>query len=68
MANGSSRLAYLLFQDSARVLPWTDSSGVSRVGTGNEQNLVVYGQIPVGTTVPGQLGTYTDTVIVTVSY
>lgn len=68
MANGSSRLPYQLFNDEAQSIIWNESNGVTHTATGNEQSIPVYGQISPGTTLPSELGTYTDTVIVTVSY
>lgn len=77
MKNGTALLAYQLYKDSAHTTIWDNiggptttggSGGVNGTGTGTNQSLTVYAQIPAGTTVPGTLGTYTDTVVVTVAY
>ncbi|HDZ1003214.1 TPA: spore coat U domain-containing protein [Klebsiella variicola] len=77
MANGDARLPYQLYQNAAHTLIWNEtggilqtggSGGVSLMGSGSEQTLPVYGRIQAGTTVPGTVGAYTDTVTVTVSY
>lgn len=70
MSNGPETVTYGLYQDAARTQPWGDSgtpgSTVSATGTGSTQNFTVYGRIPPQTTPPP--GTYTDTVVVTISY
>ena len=43
------------------------SGGVSDTGTGAPQNKTVFASIPAGTTLPAP-GTYTDTVVITVTY
>jgi len=62
-------VTYALYRDSARTLPWgtaSSSQGVSGTGLGTQQAFPVYGQVPIqGTPRPG---TYTDTVVVTVTY
>ena len=66
----SSFLAYQLFRDSARTLAWGDGSAlgarVSGTGSGAAQTLTVYGRIPAGQSVT--VGSYTDSVVVTVEY
>lgn len=66
----SSFLSYQLFRDSARTLAWGDGSAlgarVSGTGNGSNQTLTVYGRIPAGQSVA--VGTYTDSVLVTVDY
>jgi spore coat protein U-like protein len=76
MANGSQRLQYNLYTDSARMTVWGDGSGGSQTlsdsvtivllgGTSNDHP--VYGRIPRGqTSLPP--GAYSDTVTVTVTY
>lgn len=77
MANGEARLPYQLYQDSSHSRIWDETGGTSQAGgiggvsgfgNGSNQTLRVYGLIPAGTTVPGNVGTYTDTVMVTVAY
>ena len=76
MAQGAARLPYQLFKDAARTQVWDatggtavigGSGGVSDPGTGASQNKTVYASIPAGTTLPVP-GTYTDTVVITVTY
>jgi spore coat protein U-like protein len=66
---GGTTVTYGLFQDAARAVPWGDSLGVTTeaaTGTGLATNVPVYGRVPAQTT-PGP-GTYSDTVVVTVTY
>ena len=76
MAQGAARLPYQLFKDAARTQVWDatggtaaigGSGGVSDTGTGAPQNKTVFASIPAGTTLPAP-GTYTDTVVITVTY
>lgn len=71
MTNGSDSIAYNLFQDPGRTTPWGDGSNggdtLTTTGTGAAQELVVYGQVPPRGQVPS-VGTYTDTVQVTVAW
>ena len=67
----SGRLAYQLFRDSARSLPWGDGSALlgqrqGGTGSGAAQSVTVYGRIPAGQTPAA--GSYTDSVVVTVEY
>jgi spore coat protein U-like protein len=68
MTNGTHAITYGLFRDSARSQPWGSATGLLAAGTGSGivQNLTVYGRVPVQTTPPA--GTYSDTVVVTVTY
>ena len=62
-------ITYGIYRDPTRTLPWGSTSGsntVSLVGTGLAQSLTGYGRVPAQTT-PRAL-TYTDTVIVQVTY
>lgn len=77
MKNGSSLLAYQLYKNAAHTQVWDatggtgatgGSGGVNGTGSGTNQSLTVYARIPVGTSVPGTIGNYTDTVVVTVTY
>lgn len=58
-------LTYELYSDSARTQIWT-TGGASETGTGSVQSLPVYGRVPEQLT--AKLGSYTDTVVVTVTY
>jgi spore coat protein U-like protein len=68
MANGSAQLTYGLYQDSAHNVPWgnTTSNWEGGTGSGLSQSLTVHGLVPVQTT-PAP-GTYTDTIVATVTY
>jgi spore coat protein U-like protein len=69
MAQAAEQITYGLYQDSGRAVPWGDSVGVStKAGTGSglAQTLTVYGRVPAqNTPTPG---TYSDTVVMTISY
>ncbi|WP_417722389.1 spore coat U domain-containing protein [Salipiger sp.] len=68
MFNGLGSLTYGLFRDAARALPWGTAPGqtVSGSGAGGTQRYEVFGRIYQGQTT--SIGTYTDSVIVTVNY
>jgi spore coat protein U-like protein len=68
MTLGSQSVTYGLYKDAARTLPWGNSGGelVTGTGAGALQSLPVYGRVPPQTT--PSAGTYTDTVVVTVTY
>jgi spore coat protein U-like protein len=69
MANGAVQITYGLYRDAARTLPWGSTTGTNTAagtGSGSGQALTVYGRMPVQTT-PAP-GTFTDTIIATVTY
>ena len=69
MSLSAAQITYGLYQDAARTQPWGDSAGTNTaagIGSGLAQNLTVYGRVPAQTT-PAP-GTYSDTVVVTVTY
>jgi spore coat protein U-like protein len=69
MSKAAETITYGLYQNSARSQPWGSTSGTNTVagtGTGSNQALTVYGRVASQTT-PSP-GTYTDSVIVTVTY
>jgi spore coat protein U-like protein len=69
MVSGSNTLSYALYSDNARTINWGNTVGTDTVagtGTGANQSLAVYGQIPAGQS-PAP-GTYSDTVTATVTY
>lgn len=68
MTLGSNAIVYGLYTNSARTIPWGSSAGqtVGGTGAGTAQNLDVYGRVAPQITPPP--GTYTDTVVVTVTY
>jgi len=62
-------VTYGLYRDSARTLPWGDIIGTDTAagtGTCSSQALAVYGRVPTQSTPTP--GTYTDTIIVTVTF
>ncbi|WP_292572156.1 spore coat U domain-containing protein [Mesorhizobium sp.] len=66
---GAATVNYTLYRDSGRTQPWGDTIGTDTVagtGTGNVQNLTVYGRVPPQATPAA--GVYTDTVAITVTY
>jgi len=69
MTKGAEFITYGLYRDTARTLPWGDTSGTNTLGgtgSGITQNLPVYARIPPqNTPTPG---TYSDTIVVTVTY
>lgn len=69
MTRGLESILYGLYRDAARTQPWGDDQGVNTaagIGVGATQNYTVYGRVPPQAT-PSP-GTYTDTVVVTVTY
>jgi len=71
MANTAtaSQIAYGIYRDAGRLQPWGMTSGsntVSGTGTGSAQTFTGYGKVPAQATPPAL--TYTDTVIVQVTY
>ena len=69
MSYGGSQITYGLYQNAARSQPWGSTNGtntVSGTGTGSGQPITVYGRVPAQTT-PAP-GTYSDTVVMTISY
>ncbi len=65
----SATIDYGLFSDSARTTNWGDTIStdtVSGTGDGSVQVIDVYGRVPAQTTPAA--GTYSDTVLVTVTY
>ena len=68
-APGGAVLNYSLYRDAARTLNWGNTVGVSTLagtGNGNAQVLTVYGRMPAQT--QPNPGTYSDTVIATLTY
>jgi spore coat protein U-like protein len=66
--SGTDVLAYTLYQDSGRTTVWgnTAGTGVAETGTGAGQNVTVYGAVTAGQNVPA--GSYSDTVVATVTF
>lgn len=67
---GGGFLSYELFSNSLRTLAWGDGTGlgakVGGTGTGGSQSRTIYGRIPAGQS--ATVGSYSDSVIVTVDY
>jgi spore coat protein U-like protein len=69
MTLGASQVSYALYQNSGRSVNWGSNLGVdtySGVGTGSPQSVPVYGLVPAQAT--PTIGTYSDSVVVTVNY
>lgn len=69
MTLGANSITYGLFRDAGRTLPWgltPNLNAATGTGTGNIQNIPVYGRIPPQAAPPP--GTYSDTLNVTVTY
>lgn len=78
MANSNNEfIPYQLYKDAAYSSVWDTTGGVNSVGgtggvsgtgTGNAQITTIYGKIPQGTTIASRPGSYSDSVVVTVTY
>ena len=69
MANGTFRLQYDLYQDSARSVPWGSTSGTWQslgAATGDPASVSVFGRVPGAQDV--SFGTYSDSVVATVYF
>ncbi|MFN4142412.1 spore coat U domain-containing protein [Aestuariivirga sp.] len=68
MTKGSESITYGLYQNAARTTVWGDQTATDfdGAGTGASQQITVYGRIPPQMT--PSAGTYSDTVIVTITY
>ena len=70
MNSGGVLIDYNLYQDAGRTQSWGDGGATGNVlsgtGTGNDEEVVVYGRVPAQTTPVA--GTYTDTVQVTIAW
>ena len=69
MTSGANTITYSLYKDAARTTVWGNTFNtdtVAATGTGVAQTYDVYGRVPPQTT--PQPGTYTDTIIVTLTY
>lgn len=69
MVNGANSITYGLYRDAARSAQWGSTIGTntaSGTGNGSLQTMTVYGRVqPQNTPAPG---TYTDTIVVTITY
>lgn len=78
MTNGNNEfIPYQLYKDSNYSTVWDATGGVTNVGgaggvsgtgTGSAQSTPVYGKIPQGTSIASTPGSYSDSVVVTVTY
>ncbi len=69
MTNGSHAVRYGIYRDAGHTRPWGSTLGVNTVAataTGLDQVFTTYGRVPPQPTPPP--GTYTDTIVVTVTY
>ena len=69
MTNGANTVTYSLYNTAGRTTVWGNTIGTDTVtgtGSGSNQVLTVYGRVPPQTTPPP--ATYTDTIVVTVTY
>lgn len=68
MTSGGSTIVYGLYRDAARSQPWGSTSPHLYSGTGNggTQAITVYGRVAVQATPPP--GTYSDTIVATITY
>jgi spore coat protein U-like protein len=76
MKSGGNTIAYALYTDSGHSNPWLGVTGTAcstasecstGTGSGSVQNITVYGQVATLGSAPA-VGSYTDTVTVTVDY
>jgi len=63
----SSKIAYELFQDSSNTTAWAVDKFLSRTGTGKDQAIPVYAKLK-GNNTNVEAGTYSDTVVASVTY
>jgi spore coat protein U-like protein len=65
---GTNYLSYALYQDSGHTTVWgnTVGTGVAKTGTGVQVGVTVYGAVTAGQNVPA--GSYSDTVVATVTF
>ncbi len=68
MTMGGQGVTYGLYQDGGRATPWGTQASATLGGTGTAatQAIPVYGRVPAQATPP--VGTYSDTVVVSVTY
>jgi spore coat protein U-like protein len=68
LTDGTNFLSYSLYQESARTTIWgnTAGTGKSYTGTGTSGSVTVYGRVTAAQNVPA--GSYTDTVVATITF
>ena len=67
LSNGTQFINYSLFQDPSRSTQWNTTTPLNFTGNGSNQAHTVYGRIPAGQNV-ANMGSYSDTIIATISY
>ena len=65
--DATSFLKYSLYSDALRTVEWEAATGVAYTGDGLAQILPVYGSVDAGQTT-AVIGSYTDTITVSISY
>ena len=65
--DATSFLDYSVFSNSGMTDVWENATGVAYTGSGTSQDLVVYGSVPADQT-DAVVGSYTDTLVVTINY
>jgi spore coat protein U-like protein len=69
MASATNRLAYFLYLDAGRTTAWGNTFGTGRLVAevnGTPSVETIYGRVPAGQNLP--VGSYQDTVVVTVTF
>lgn len=69
MTSAGSTISYSLYANSGRSVIWGETVGsdtVAGTGTGGQQTRTIYGRVPAQATPPP--GTYSDNVVITVTY
>lgn len=68
MANGAHGMEYNLYSDPSRLMVWGDgsSNSVTVSATVTAGDFAVYGRVPARQNLP--VGTYSDSVVVTITY
>jgi spore coat protein U-like protein len=70
MVNGAQHVDYQLYKDTGRTDVWGLAGALRASGSGNgsAQAFTVYGAVPTGANLNVPAGTYTDTVVVDVTF
>jgi spore coat protein U-like protein len=66
-SDAASFLDYSVFSNAGMTTVWENATGVAYTGTGSAQDLIVYGSVPAAQTA-AVVGSYTDTLVVTINY
>ena len=69
MQSGSDRLTYQLYTDSGAGTPLDSGSGsIAYIGTGTAGSVSIFGKVASADIVAAKVGTYSDTVALTINY